>query len=378
MTRPTSRRDRRQPHRRAALALAALLLAACAQTVEVEDPKAPTGVAPVKTRISDPVIAGDLGYIRSLRERLKKLNDAGRPLDEYSMCKAQAWVDFGYSEYTDNDRAGIVEEALAEADTLITAMEAGGAYEWSDTPVTPHSQRVREDLWTFIADRKAAGPASTGTRPACASCALAKLEVQLVWIGNEYRDLGWRHADSEIRAAERYRKAVDDELASCAAFETPPPPARCPPVAAEKQCPAVSEALPVARAPLRVPINVHFAFDRSTIANESAAILSRIAELMRLHPEITATLVATTDTRGSTEYNAGLSMRRGSAVKVYLISAGVAEQRLKVKAAGELSVDEPGLKPIDAYARARRVDFTFEGMRDIETERQLLDLQPDY
>lgn len=375
MTRPTRIADARSPHWRAALVLAALALAGCARTIDVREPTEPTGVAPVSTRISDQVIAADLGYIQSLRARLKKLNDAGRPLDEYSMCKAQAWVDFGYSEYTDNDRAGIVEEALAEADTLIKAMEAGGARDWSDTPVTPHSQRVREDLWTFIAERKAAGPASNGDAPACAACSLAKLEVQLVWIGNEYRDLGWRHADSEIRAAERYRKAVGDDLAHCAAA---PSPAACPPAPAVPQCPVVPAVSTSARGPLMVPIDVHFAFDRSAIANRSAAILSRIADVLRQHPEVTATLTATTDVRGTDAYNAGLSMRRGEAVKVYLIAAGVDEKRLTVKAAGELRVEDPALRPIDAFARARRVEFTFEGLRDIETERQLLDLQPDH
>jgi len=369
--------DRHKPHWPLALACAAVLaLSACARTIDVQDPKTPTGVEPVKSRITDQVIAADLSYIQSLRARLKKLNDAGRPLDEYSMCKAQAWVDFGYSEYTDNDRGGIVEEALAQAAGLIEKMEAGGAYGYSDTPVTPHSQRLREDLWTFIADTKEKVPVGSKDEPGCSACALAKLEVQLVWIGNEYRDLGWRHADSEIRAAERYQRTVIDDIASCPyrGPKAPDSPLSCPPVEPQKACPDVSGP----RGPLVLPVTVHFAFDRSAIANKSGAILSRIADVLREHPEVRVTLVGNTDVRGTTEYNKGLSRRRAEAVKVYLMAAGIEGERLSTKAAGEYPWPEQGLKPIDAYARARRVTFVFENLPDIKTEQQLIDLQPDH
>ena len=366
------------------LACAAIaVLSACGQTTVIKEPLVPVAVNKVGDRISDQAIAADRAYIESLRQRLKKLNDAGRPLDEYSMCKAQAWIDFAFSEYTDNDRGGIVEQSLGEARMLIEKMEVGGAYGYSDTPVLEDSLRLREDLWTFVAETKAKVPAGSDGKAGCVDCALAKLEVQLIWIGNEYKDLGWRHADSAIRAAERYRNEVGTAAANCpVGGVTPAPgPQECP----KLSCPVVSSVLPNSaetrpkREPLKIPILVHFAYRKVTIAKESEAILDMIALVLKNNPKTTLDLAGHADTRGTVKQNEWLSRNRAAAVRKYLIAKGIEPRRLTSHGEGAISVPtEAGVSQIDAYARARRVDFTFENLPDIETEKQLLDLQPDH
>lgn len=344
------------PLARMALGAAVLALAAaCTPTTVVPEPVEPTGLNRSADRISDAAIASDRAYIASLRQRLKALNDAGRPLDDYSMCKATAWIDFAYAEYTDNDRSGIVDDALAEAKKLIVAMEAGGAEGYSSTPVLPASQRIRDDLWQYAAAQK------KGDLPPCARCDLARLEVQLVWAGNEYKDLGWRHADSAIRAAERYQRDIAADAARC-------------PKIAETQ-PAV--AAPAPRAPLTVPVDVHFPTDKTHLGNETAAILARVAQVLRERPELRVTLAGYADVRGTHAKNEALSRRRAEAVRAYLIVSGVDAGRITTRAEGETEVHGPDLKPIEAYARARRVDLVFEGATDLQTEHQLLDIQPD-
>jgi len=364
------------------LAAAALSLAACAQITVIPEPLPPDGVNKVHDRISDQAIAADRAYIQSLRARLKKLNDAGRPLDDYSLCKAGAWIDFAFTEYTDNDRGGIVEQALLQARTLIETMEAGGGGDYSETPVLADSLRLREDLWRFVAETKAANPIATDGKPGCAACALAKLEVQLIWIGNEYKDLGWRHADSAIRAAERYRNEVDAAVARCALPPATPtvaeqncPPLRCPTIV-EPKPPLTPE--PTAHNAVKVPILVHFAFAKAVIAPESMPILAAIAQVLEAHPQTTLSLVGHADTRGNAKQNARLASGRADAVRAHLIALGIAAERLSAHGAGALHVPtDAGLSQREAYARARRVDFVFDHLPDLETEQQLRDLQAD-
>ena len=79
--------------RLAAVLCGSLLLLGCTRSIVVPEPTAPGGVEPVQTRISDPVIAADLAFIESLRTRMQRLNEEGRPIDDYHLCKAQAWTD---------------------------------------------------------------------------------------------------------------------------------------------------------------------------------------------------------------------------------------------------------------------------------------------
>jgi outer membrane protein OmpA-like peptidoglycan-associated protein len=115
------------------------------------------------------------------------------------------------------------------------------------------------------------------------------------------------------------------------------------------------------------------------IASESEPILDAIAKILHDSPETTLTLAGHADTRGTAKQNEWLSRNRASAVRKYLIAKGIAAKRISSHGEGALAVPtEPGISQIEAYARARRVDFIFEKLPDIETEKQLLDLQPDH
>jgi OOP family OmpA-OmpF porin len=62
--------------------------------------------------------------------------------------------------------------------------------------------------------------------------------------------------------------------------------------------------------------------------NDAAATLTR-------NPGITVEVAGHTDSDGAAEYNEGLSFRRASTVRDYLIAGGVAESRLTVRGYGE-------------------------------------------
>lgn len=81
--------------------------------------------------------------------------------------------------------------------------------------------------------------------------------------------------------------------------------------------------------------NIFYDFDKATLSPESKSALDELAGLMRENPHVTIELGAHTDRKGSEEYNMALSERRAQSVIDYLISAGIAADRLSPKGYGE-------------------------------------------
>lgn len=73
---------------------------------------------------------------------------------------------------------------------------------------------------------------------------------------------------------------------------------------------------------------VHFDFDKSDIKPEFALYLDKLATLMLNNPDIKLLIMGHTDTKGSVDYNYGLSERRSKAVMAYLNQKGVRYDRM--------------------------------------------------
>jgi OOP family OmpA-OmpF porin len=81
---------------------------------------------------------------------------------------------------------------------------------------------------------------------------------------------------------------------------------------------------------------VHFDFDKATLKPEALTILDQAAALLNKHEKVVVEVAGHTDSKGSEEYNQGLSERRATAVKDYLNSKGVKASRLTARGYGEL------------------------------------------
>ncbi|MGD1896875.1 MAG: OmpA family protein [Phormidesmis sp.] len=116
---------------------------------------------------------------------------------------------------------------------------------------------------------------------------------------------------------------------------------------------------------LEVPRNIHFALDKDFVSLESAAVLDRIADVLREHPSIVVDLHGHTDSRASQIYNQDLARRRAENARRYLLSKGVGAQRMTIRSLGEteLLVDETNR---ESFARNRRVEFVFQDVRGID------------
>jgi outer membrane protein OmpA-like peptidoglycan-associated protein/tetratricopeptide (TPR) repeat protein len=107
--------------------------------------------------------------------------------------------------------------------------------------------------------------------------------------------------------------------------------------------------------------NIFFDFDKATLKTESTAELERLIKLLTDVPQMKIEIGGHTDSKGSDEYNMNLSAKRAKSVVDYLISHGIAAERLKSNGYGET---QPMSSNDSDEGRAlnRRTEFTIIGM----------------
>jgi peptidoglycan-associated lipoprotein len=78
-----------------------------------------------------------------------------------------------------------------------------------------------------------------------------------------------------------------------------------------------------------------FGFDSDALGPSARAALDQAARLMREQPDLHVTIEGHCDERGTAEYNQALGERRASAAREYLMSAGIASERIQIVSYGE-------------------------------------------
>lgn len=81
--------------------------------------------------------------------------------------------------------------------------------------------------------------------------------------------------------------------------------------------------------------NIFYEFDKATLLRQSTKALDSLVLLLNDNPNITIELAAHTDSKGSDAYNKALSQRRAEQVVKYLVSKGIAPERLTPVGYGE-------------------------------------------
>jgi outer membrane protein OmpA-like peptidoglycan-associated protein len=118
---------------------------------------------------------------------------------------------------------------------------------------------------------------------------------------------------------------------------------------------------------LSIPANVHFALDKSDISPRSGAVIKQIATVLKEHPYIVIDLEGHTDPRANNDYNQRLGLRRARSTRNYLVSQGIAPERITIRSYGETKLKTPRTNILD-YARNRRVEFFYRDVRGVELE----------
>jgi peptidoglycan-associated lipoprotein len=81
--------------------------------------------------------------------------------------------------------------------------------------------------------------------------------------------------------------------------------------------------------------DAYFDLDKADIRADARTALSKTADFLKNYPRFKVTIEGHCDERGSTEYNLGLGDRRATAVKQYLVSLGIAADRLSTVSFGK-------------------------------------------
>jgi len=106
--------------------------------------------------------------------------------------------------------------------------------------------------------------------------------------------------------------------------------------------------------------DVFFDFDQADLRAEARERLERNAEFMRQHPEFTYTIEGHCDDRGTNDYNLALGQRRAETPKDFLVSLGIASDKMRTISYGE---ERPVCteQTESCWQRNRRAHFVISG-----------------
>ncbi|MEO7047109.1 MAG: OmpA family protein [Ferruginibacter sp.] len=99
-----------------------------------------------------------------------------------------------------------------------------------------------------------------------------------------------------------------------------------------------------------------FDFSKSDIGDAAKVNLNKLVTVLNKYPNTNIEVQGHTDSRGTDEYNMGLSERRASTVANYLIANGIASNRITTKGYGESAPAYTNDTP-EGMAQNRRVEF---------------------
>jgi len=124
--------------------------------------------------------------------------------------------------------------------------------------------------------------------------------------------------------------------------EAPPPPPPPPPPPAKPEPPKPLSEEEIFQQKTLEQLNaerpladVFFDLDSSAVKDDGRAALQKNADWLKRWTSVRATIEGHCDSRGTTEYNLALGERRAAAVRDYLVSLGIASDRLQIVSKGE-------------------------------------------
>jgi peptidoglycan-associated lipoprotein len=101
---------------------------------------------------------------------------------------------------------------------------------------------------------------------------------------------------------------------------------------------------------------VFFGLDTAEIDNDGRAVLDADAAILKQHQTWALTIEGHCDERGTAEYNLALGERRAVAARAYLVSLGIAADRLRTVSYGKEFPFDPGHDEA-AWSKNRRAHF---------------------
>jgi peptidoglycan-associated lipoprotein len=101
---------------------------------------------------------------------------------------------------------------------------------------------------------------------------------------------------------------------------------------------------------------IYFAYDSDQLDDASKKTLAANAEVLRTYGTWVITVEGHCDERGTAEYNLALGDRRAHAARTYLVSLGIAADRMRMVSYGKEFPFDPGHAET-AWSKNRRAHF---------------------
>jgi peptidoglycan-associated lipoprotein len=246
---------------------------------------------------------------------------------------------------------------------VLTVPRAAPTIRRSDVLILRNGDHVHGD----VSPREFDLTIPTGTqrlaRPAVWQLALDSVKGDTVWLGNGGRLSGNIEVPRyEVRTLDGQTVGFARDEVVGVVYETPLPPLRAAPAA-----PVVAVAPPASAAPALPPAalppavravlrDLQFEFDRWDLTPEARRTLDELAVALKSFPNLRIGIEGHADERGTTEYNLALGSRRAQSARDYLVSLGVAGDRLETISYGEERPLDPAHNEM-AWALNRRAHF---------------------
>ncbi|MFH2069403.1 MAG: peptidoglycan-associated lipoprotein Pal [Candidatus Omnitrophota bacterium] len=101
---------------------------------------------------------------------------------------------------------------------------------------------------------------------------------------------------------------------------------------------------------------IHFDFDKSDIRADARSVLEKVADYLKKNPKVKIVIEGHCDEMGTEEYNMALGERRALSARRYLVSLGVAPERIGTISYGEHQPIDPAHNET-AWALNRNCQF---------------------
>ncbi len=112
-----------------------------------------------------------------------------------------------------------------------------------------------------------------------------------------------------------------------------------------------------------------FAFSKSDLSDSAKLNLNKLVAVLNKYPNTNIEIQGHTDSRGTDEYNMGLSERRAGTVSSYLQSQGIVSGRITTKGFGESAPAYTNDTP-EGMAQNRRVEFLITANDQMKADAQ--------
>jgi outer membrane protein OmpA-like peptidoglycan-associated protein/tetratricopeptide (TPR) repeat protein len=103
--------------------------------------------------------------------------------------------------------------------------------------------------------------------------------------------------------------------------------------------------------------NIYYDLNKADIRSDASPELDKLVKILKDNPAIRIELSSHTDSRSSDEYNLTLSQQRAQAAVDYLVSQGIAADRMVAKGYGETKLLIPNAQTEEEHQTNRRTEF---------------------